>query len=107
MHPHDSHTLWPVELLIAKNGGKAPRTMGALQKVAKRMPKVATAAAAPDSLPAVTAAHLDGVRAALQGGTGDVPSLEDLGIVPEEGPTPFKVRHARTVIAPAQARRPD
>ena len=92
VHPHDSHTLWPTEALIAKNGGAAPRTMAGMQKLAKRMPKVATVGNAPDSLPGVTEQHLHCMRDALQGGTGDVPTLHGLGIAPAEGDTPFKAR---------------
>jgi hypothetical protein len=94
----DGHTIWPVEALIAKNGGKAPRSMTSFQSVVKRMGKPPQPVQAPEELPNIHRDCMDSVKEFLCHGTGDVPTLADLGLDEPEGTTPFKVFSASTCV---------
>jgi hypothetical protein len=91
VHVPVGHTLFNTEALIAKNSGHAPRTMSAMQSLAKRM-KVAEPIDAPAALPAVDGAAIRSVQQYLQGRAGEVPGLNELGKELESQSTPFKVR---------------
>jgi hypothetical protein len=87
----DGHTIWPVEALIAKNGGKAPRSMSSFQSLVKRMGKPPQPVEAPEKLPSVSKDCLGSAKEYLFGGMGDVPSLKDLGLDEPPGKSPFRV----------------
>jgi hypothetical protein len=91
VHTPVGHTLFNTEALLVKNSGHAPRTMSAMQTLAKRM-KVAEPIDAPTALPPVDDAAVRSVQQHLQGSAGEVPGLKELGKDLESLSTPFKVR---------------
>ena len=91
------HTLFAPDALIAKNLGKAPGNMTAMASLVSRM-RVAPALDAPTSLPAVSEEQMLAVKEYLCGGTGEVPTLADLGLEVEGGGSPFRVRFQVTKL---------
>ena len=88
-----SHTLWDAEYLIAKNQGKAPETMSSFTALVRRIQDPQKPLDAPTKLP-LPPEDLSCIQQWLWGGTGEVPTAEDLHIeLPNNGVgAPFKAR---------------
>jgi hypothetical protein len=93
------HTLWDTDELIKKAGGKAPDTMKSFTALTHKAGKPAAPRDAPAKLPSVDKSKLQAVKKFLCKGTGEVPSLGDLGLdLPGGQATPFRVRSASCLL---------